>query len=149
MFQKLISRTRQFCSCNFKNSYLEIYNSKLSVPYIKLKLIKSTTTFITARFSFESILDTLLATQDNLAGNDQCSIIHLYRSVQSSKNHEIKSAYTRLIIEQLSSFTLCLNMIIRSSKKMDKSSYGIFISGQILESMCFKLSSCYVHAYHA
>ena len=90
MLQNQISRTRQFCSCNFKNSYLEIYNSKLSVLYIKLKLIQSTTTFITAKFSFEFILYTLLPTQDNLAKNDQCPVIRLYREVHSSKNHEIK-----------------------------------------------------------
>ena len=133
---------------NFKNSYLEIYNSKLSVPYIKLKLIKSTTTFITSRFPFEFILYTFLATQENLAETDQCPVLHLFRAVQSSKNHEIKSAYTRLIIEQLSSFTLCLNMSIRSPKKFDKSRYGIFLPGQFSGTLCFKLVSCYIHGNH-
>ena len=85
--------------------------------------------------------------QENLAETDQSLVIGLYRAVHSSKNHEIKLAYTRLIIEQLSSFSLCLKMIRRSSKKIDKTGDGKFLPGQILEAQGFKLISCYNHVY--
>ena len=62
---------------------------------------------------------------------DQSPVIRLYRAVHISKNHEIKSAYTRLIVEQLSSFTLCLKMIRRSSKKLDKTGDGT-VSGNFM-----------------
>ena len=87
--------------------------------------------------------------QFNLAKTDQSPVIRLYRAVHSSKNHEIKKAYTRLIIEQLSSFTLCLKMIRWSSKKLDKTGDGNFTTGQFSGRFIFKPNSCHNPDYHA
>ena len=63
--------------------------------------------------------------QENLATTDQFALITFYGSVYPTKNHEIKLAETRRIMEQLSSSTLCLEMPTRFSKKLDKAHYEV------------------------